>query len=555
MELGMKLKRIAPLFIAPILTACSGTDGYNVNKNNVEHAIGKADSFMGAASNSELYKKTSRVLTERGAYFGSASQKIYNGNPLPSRFEGNSGVTIRSGMPISIDNILSLIQDATKIPVDKRIYASLPSSGGVPANVADKLNKAAGEPTDPSNVVMSVSNPDTNRQQMQINYTGSLSELLNLVALNYDLFWVYEEGRIVFSDEETRQFAISVLPGKYTTKSSVGSEGESSGGGSGSGGSSSGGGSNSGNNSKLDLDVSLDFWKDIEESIKLIIGDSGTFSISTSTSSITVRTTPSNMKRVSEYIESLNKKLERQVTIDVAVYSVSTSDTNNLSLSLQALLKKNGGIIGSIGSNFASSEGTPSITGFLNADGDTNNQVLLNMLAEVGKVSVVTSAAVTTMSGQPVPLKVGNDRTYISEIGTVLGQTSTTTSASTSSVTTGFLMNLLPQVGDEGQIFLQYGITMSSLVGKNDGFDQAKVGDTIIQLPNIDSTTFVQSSMLKNGNTLVLAGYDQKRNETVDQGLGTPNFKLLGGAQNGTGRRDIKIICITPRIIDVKGLE
>lgn len=540
------MRRIGLYLMLPALTACSGADIYNKSLKDVNQILDDSALQMKKSRNISLFKNTDLVNRNKGIYLGHKEVQTFHGDPLPGRFESSNGVTLRTNIPMGLDNIIALIQDATKIPVEKNFKRSNVGTATNANVISDNLNKATGDTAERSgtNILNLIVNSSTGNMQMDIDYTGPLSAFLDKIALNYDLFWTYEHGRLVFSTEETKSFSISVLPSVYTTKNTISSDSSGSGSGSGS--------SSSSSDSQLDVSVSLDVWKDIEESIKLILGDEGTYTLSTSTSSVIVRTSAQNMKRVSEYIQKLNKQLERQVTIDVAVYSVSTSDVSNLSMSLQALLTRNGGVLGSITSNFPAASGTPTITGFLNGNGNSNNQVLLNLLATSGKVSVVTSAAVTTMSGQPVPLKVGNDRTYVSQIGTVMGQTSTTSSASTSSVTTGFLMNLLPSVGEDGNILLQYGITISSLVGSNDGFDQATVNGTIIQLPNVDSTTFVQSSLLKNGNTLILAGYEQKRNEVSDSGLGKPSFKLLGGSRNGKDSREIKIISITPRIIDVK---
>lgn len=535
--------------LAPLFLASCATHTYRESQKNIDMNEKETNRLYSRSAHVKDVKNTNKIQVEDKVYVGVERVGYQHGDLLPSYFETNRGVTLVSGLPLTLSEILNLINKATKIPIVNLISAnadtnnsalSQPSSAGV---IASQLSQAVGQ-GGVTNTIAQLSHSLSEPDNIQVNYTGPLSSFLNQLASHFDISWRYTGGKIVVSNMEIRTFTITTLPMRFTGSNQVSTSGDSGGGSGGSGGGS--------GQQSLSISMNMDFWSDLQKNLKIIIGSNGSFNTSTSTSSVTVKTTPSNMVQVENYITKVNNELARQVTINVAVYSVEVTDTSNLALSLSGILKQGGRELGTLSSSAFAAGGLPTLTAYFNGDGSDNNEALLSALDKAGKVSIVTSASVTTMSGQPTPLQVGGNRTYVSEIGTTMNNVSTQSTVSTSSISSGFSMNILPRVLDNGQVLLQYGINISSLVGAHNGFDEVTAAGTTIQLPDVQQRSFVQSSLLQNGNTLVLAGYEQQRNETADSGVGDPNFKALGGSRAGSHEKTLVVICITPRVLKLQ---
>lgn len=526
------------LFFTSMLVACNSPI-YRMSDKLNDVLIGNTNRLYGDSKNSKNTKNTSRIQVKHKKYLGVENLGGLRGDPLPIKFEGDAGISIASSEALSLRDLLDLISATTSIPVDIVFSSNDELNRELSAvDVINRLEQAKGnnEKDFSSNKFKGF---------MKVAYKGPLSKYLDEVSSFFDIDWCYKNGRLSFSDMVVRTFTISTLPTTFTSNNEISSTDPS-------GGSGSSDSGNSGGNKKSNINFSTDvnFWEDLERNLTLLLDKEGTFTVSKSTSSVTIKTVPSIMKRIVSYIDELNEKLERQVTVNVEVYSVNTKDSSSFNASLKGVLRINNNNIASLNSEQFFNGAGAILSGFFDGDGSEGN-LILNALDKSGKVSILTSASVTTMSGQPVPLLVGGSRTYVSEIGTTMGQTSTTSTVSTSSITDGFSMNILPRVMDNGQVLLQYGIDISSLVGSNNGFDEVTVGDTTIQLPNLQQRTFVQSSLINNGSTLVLAGYEQQRNDTSDQGVGSPGFKFFGGSRSGSREKTVLVICITPRILNL----
>lgn len=545
------------LLATSMLAGCSV--GHEANRG-IRAASAEAGSLMPTAATPMAPKDTRAIKVRDDVFVGASSVRNDNGDPLPSRFEGKSGVTVVRTEAASLREIAAAVTEYTKIPVV--LAASAPAGETAPAQVeaagpqfaagpipenfpmAEALSQISGGPAVGGAITASASS--VTASAIPLNYSGSLSGLLDIVSAHFNVAWKYDKGRIVLEQVVTRSFDVPALAIVSSMNFEMGSiSGENGGSG--------------GEGQVAKSEAKNDVFVEIEAGLKGMVGE-GTYSINKTTGSITVTSNPATVRRVSEYVTSMNQRLSEQVAVSIKVYSVSLNDGEEFDLNVAGIFRE----AGKYGINVGNTVGgvVPEVTdgigpglGWALLDTGSklkDSRALVSALSRRGDVSVVTTASVTTVNGVSVPLQVGEVRDYVGEITvTEADNGDKTYGAVTQSVSTGFGLQITPRVERNGDILLQYGINISELTGASDGFDTYTSPDDKLklQLRRVSQRNFIQQARIPNNNTLVLAGFEQVRNESVKRGVGRANFPLLGGGSKSTMKREIIVIMITPTLL------
>ena len=500
--------------ICGALAGCGTRESAKVAASVDQDFINAYDAFEMAKNPRAKVASGDTVSMSEGVWLGNKSTVLEHKNNLPSQFETDTGVTILLNEPVNLQVLANNINSITGIPVkiDSQVNA-------------EKLRKT-----------------------MNIAYTGKLSGLLSQVATDLDLLWYYDKNAIVFYETETKTFTLYALGTDVSYQTAVQTD----------------------DGNQVSLESTLKEWVEVENALSAIIGksDNSDFTVSRSLGTITVTAPPSVLNRVGEYIAKQNKRLSQLVTIDVKVLQVSISNDSAFGLNLAAAINSASGvnIVANPKNNLASTEASSMNIAVLSSAvaesvgmaGYTEDKInnsslsrvagstaLIEALAKQGKVSLVTNVGVTTRNNRVAP--VNNTRTtgYIKRFESRNFTTVESSTVDQDDLETGFSMQLLPNILENGRILLLFRMTVRELLRMS----TQTIGEVTLQLPEVEERSFMQEVIMESGQMLVVSGFEKQQDSDTRYGLGDPDFMALSGSRETAAQRDVLVVILTPQVL------
>lgn len=376
-------------------------------------------------------------------------------------------------------------------------------------------------------------------QTYRIFYDGNLKGLLDNISTSTGYGWTFTDNIVTFSKVISKTYTIMAIPGinSYSNTLTNKNKSNESGSSSGLGQSVSTGDSSADTSQTVKSNYQFDTYKELVENVKGLLSANGVVTANQGAGTITVRDSADKIKLVDSYVEEINKKLARQVAINVQVYSLELNDSNEAGFNINALFENADlSIIAGNLSNLSNNITASIVSGKLK---DSN--ATLSALREFGNASQVTSASGIVMSNQPLPALAVSKNAYLASMSTNTTDYGQTTDIVPGEVTTGFSMTVTPHILDRREVILQYNVHLSSL----EEMQRFSTDDITVDLPQTTNRSFSQRLRMKMGQTLVLAGYAQETKSNSTKG------GFLFGEKSASDGKSILIITVSLEGADI----
>jgi general secretion pathway protein D len=363
---------------------------------------------------------------------------------------------------------------------------------------------------------------------------------------------------------------------------------------------SSGSGSSSESGTNISSKDEVKFWNDLENEINNILSrpeddyrQKTTVADNNSTSSdlhnvyinrgaglITVTGTSKQMKRLDQYIDDLQKKMQTQVMIDVKMYSVVFSDGSTTGIDwsqLYALQNIDLGFnsynthnVSTFTGSSSSSTGSSSniiapittITGVPNSTMSIFQLGIKGHLGEVlkflktqGDVYAISNPKILTLNNQPALITSGTELFYkTTSTSTLAGGTTgqQATSEIVSSVFSGVLLDITPEISNDGSITLRINPSVSDVASL-----LSTDNSTRSMPPDLSRRQISSVVTVKDGSTIIMGGLINTKNDVTTNKVpllgDIPGLGWLFKSEGVTKKTEEMVIVIEPHIVRKDG--
>lgn len=338
--------------------------------------------------------------------------------------------------------------------------------------------------------------------------------------------------------------------------------------------------------SRVRTRTETDYWAELTEALRAIVGDGPGRSVvvSPQSSTVVVRALPSEMRDVQRYLDAVQGAVTRQVILEARILEVSLNDQFQAGINWAQVVESGAGILGQTGGgSIFGGDGRSEIagsTGILDPrnpslpDGTATSafggvftigwqrgdfSAFVELLKQQGDVRVMSSPRVSATNNQKAVIKVGSDEFFVTGLTGAQNQSignqtqQTDPSLELTPFFSGISLDVTPQISEQGDVLLHVQPTISEVA------DQTKlivVGDRDYRLPLAVSSVRQSDSVVRarSGQLIVIGGLmqdSQARRSARTPLLGDiPVLGNLFRQTRNTARKTELVILLRPTVVE-----
>lgn len=280
---------------------------------------------------------------------------------------------------------------------------------------------------------------------------------------------------------------------------------------------------------------------------------------------VMVTASEKELQRVGEFVDRYRDAAQRQVWIEAKIIEVNLFKAYQLGVDWGLVVNRGGyyGILdakrtlsspavsftpGSVGDQSLSS----TYGAFQMAVSNNVVDIMVNALSRQGNLKVLASPKISTLNNEKAVIRVVREEAYFNlqtQISQGTGGNISTPTVNVQVVPVGIIMDIIPQITDDGEILLSINPDISELLEVK----KFEVQGAMATQPVIDRRSIDTLARLRDGQSLVIAGIiKERRQENIGGVPFLAKLPLLGNLFRRTEQRVERselVIFITPRLL------